>query len=231
MNRLALTLAAASLASISAVQAQTQPAAPAAPPPPPQYPNMSFFIHSQPGPDGANLGGLDGADRLCQAAAQRAGAGAKTWRAYLSQQAVDGKPAVNAKDRIGSGPWQNAKGAVVAANVSDLHDADKNKINTENGLTETDRMVPNRMFFPNMHDIMTGTQMDGTAPPPDKDMTCGNWTKGGAGAALVGHHDRMGLADTAAAKSWNSSHPSRACDNASLRATGGNGLFYCFAAN
>ena len=222
--RARITIAAAfAFGAIGAAQAQA--------PAPPQFPNMSFFIHSQPGPDGANLGGLEGADRLCQAAAARAGAGAKTWRAYLSQQAIDGKPAVNAKDRIGNGPWANVKGTLVAANLAELHDPAKNKINTENGLTETDRMVPSRLFVPNMHDVLTGTQADGTAPAADKDLTCGNWTKGGAGSALVGHHDRMGLNDEAPAKSWNSSHPSQGCDNASLRRTGGNGLFYCFASN
>jgi hypothetical protein len=200
-------------------------------PAPPQYPNMSFFITSTPGPSGANFGGLDGADAFCQGLAVKAGAGAKTWRAYLSQQAVDGKTAVNAKDRIGKGPWVNAEGVEIAANVTDLHTPEKVKINVETGITDTGKRVMSRLFVVNYHDILTGTQADGTAPAADKDMTCGNWTKSGEGAAIVGHHDRMGLRDDAASKSWNMSHPSRACDNASLRATGGNGLLYCFAAN
>ena len=227
-----ITLAAAilSLGLAGAAQAQ-QPATPAPPPQPPQFPNMTFFISSTPGPSGANFGGLDGADAFCQGLAAKAGAGGKVWRAYLSQQAVDGKAAINAKDRIGKGPWVNGSGVQIAANVADLHVPEKNNINVDTGMTETGRKVMSRIFVVNFHDILTGTQADGTAPPADKDMTCGNWTKSGEGAALVGHHDRMGLADTPQAKSWNSSHPSRACDNASLRATGGNGLIYCFASN
>jgi hypothetical protein len=223
MHRAALAAAALTLTFTAAAQAQA--------PQPPQFPNMSFFITSTPGENGANFGGLEGADRHCQTLATRAGAGAKTWRAYLSQQAVGGKPAVNARDRIGAGPWQNAAGTQIAANVADLHDPAKANINVTTGLTETNRMVMSRLFVVNYHDILTGSNADGTAPAPDKDMTCGNWTKAGEGAAMVGHHDRMGLNDSAEAKSWNASHPSRACDNASLRATGGNGLLYCFAAN
>jgi hypothetical protein len=197
----------------------------------PQFPNMTFFVTSAPGPDGANFGGLAGADAHCQALAERAGAGSKTWRAYLSQQALDGKPAVNARDRIGRGPWVNAAGVEVAASVADLHIPERAKISVETALTETGRMVMSRLFVVNYHDILTGTMADGTAPPADRDLTCGNWSKGGEGSAMVGHHDRMGLDDSAAAKSWNASHPSRGCDNASLRRTGGNGLVYCFAAN
>jgi Protein of unknown function (DUF1554) len=200
-------------------------------PQPPQFPNMSFFITSTPGPNGANFGGVEGADAHCQRLATNAGAGAKTWRAYLSQQAVDGKPAVNARDRIGAGPWANAANVQIAANVAELHDPAKANINVTTGLTETNRMVMSRLFVVNYHDILTGSNADGTAPAADKDMTCGNWTKSAEGAAMVGHHDRMGLNDSAEAKSWNAAHPSRACDNASLRATGGNGLLYCFAAN
>jgi hypothetical protein len=220
-----ITLAAAALSLGLTVTAQAQ--APA----PPQFPNMTFFITSTPGEAGANFGGLEGADRHCQTLATRAGAGAKTWRAYLSQQAMGGKTAINAKDRIGTGPWVNAAGVTIAANVADLHDPAKANINVTTGLTETNRMVMSRLFVVNYHDILTGTNADGTAPAGDKDMTCGNWTKAGEGAAMVGHHDRQGLNDSAEAKSWNASHPSRACDNASLRATGGNGLLYCFAAN
>lgn len=200
-------------------------------PAPPQYPNMTFFITSAPGPNGANFGGLEGADKHCGDLAAKAGAGGKPWRAYLSQQALDGKTAVNAKDRIGKGPWVNANGVTIAANVADLHDPAKANINVDTGITETGKQVMSRMFVVNYHDILTGTQADGTAPAADKDLTCGNWTKGGEGSAMVGHHDRMGLNDQPPAKSWNASHPSRGCDNASLRATGGNGLLYCFVAN
>ena len=219
--RIALA-AAAGLTFIGAAQAQQQP---------PQYPNMTFFITSQPGPDGANFGGIEGADKFCQGLAEKAGAGAKTWRAYLSQQELNGKPAVNAKDRIGKGPWANAEGTVIAANVEDLHNAYRNRISTETGLTETGKRVPSRLFTINQHDILTGSNADGTAPPPGKDLTCGNWTKNGEGSAIVGHNDRMGLSDDAAARSWNSAHPSAGCDRPALIRTGGNGLLYCFAAN
>ena len=197
----------------------------------PQSPNMTFFITSVGSPFGADFGGIEGADRHCQELATRVGAGGKTWRAYLSTQAVDGKPAINARDRIGKGPWVNNAGVQIAASVEDLHSAN-NKINTENGRSETGRMIPSRLFVVNQHDILTGTLADGTAPPPDKDMTCGNWTKGGNdGSAMVGHHDRMGLRDDEPSKSWNASHPSRGCNASSLVSTGGAGLLYCFAAN
>jgi hypothetical protein len=227
-----IALAVALCALAGSLQAQTPPATPAAPPAgPPQFPNMTFFISSVGSPFGADFGGIEGADRHCQMLATRSGAGAKTWRAYLSVQAAGGKPAINAKDRIGKGPWVNSAGVQIAASVEDLHSAN-NKINTENGRSENGRMIPSRLFVVNQHDILTGTLADGTAPPPDKDMTCGNWTKGGNdGAAMVGHHDRMGLRDDEPSKSWNASHPSRACNAASLVATGGAGLIYCFAAN
>ena len=186
--------------------------------PPPQFPNMTFFITSTSGPNGANFGGLDGADKHCQTLAEKAGAGGKTWRAYLSTQAVGGATAVN------------AKGVQIAANVEDLH-GPNNKILPENLVAENGRLIPSRFYTVNQHDILTGTKADGTAFPPDKDMTCGNWTKSGEGNAMVGHADRMGLRDDDASKSWNASHPSRACDAASLIATGGAGLLYCFAAN
>jgi hypothetical protein len=198
--------------------------------PPPQFPNMTFFITSTGGPSGADFGGIEGADKHCQALAEKAGAGAKTWRAYLSVQAMGGAKAINARDRIGNGPWVNAAGVQIAANVADLH-SDNNKINTETGLAENGRRIPSRLYVVNQHDILTGTQADGAAPPADKDLTCGNWTKGGEGAALVGHHDRMGLRDDAPSKSWNSSHPSRGCSLGALRQSGGAGLIYCFAAN
>lgn len=197
---------------------------------PPQFPNMTFFITSTGGPKGADYGGLAGADAHCQALAAKAGAGGKTWRAYLSAQAAGGAPAVNARDRIGKGPWVNAVGLQIAASVDDLHSA-SNKIDTENALAETGRRIPSRLFVVNQHDILTGSDENGRALPPDKDMTCGNWTKSGDGAAMVGHHDRMGLRDDAPSKSWNASHPSRGCSADQLKSSGGAGLIYCFAAN
>jgi hypothetical protein len=197
---------------------------------PPQFPNMTFFITSTGGPKGADYGGIEGADAHCQALAAKAGAGGKTWRAYLSVQADGGKPAINARDRIGKGPWVNATGLQIASSVDDLHSAN-NKIDTENALAETGRRIPSRLFVVNQHDILTGSDEHGRALPPDKDMTCGNWTKSGEGAAMVGHHDRMGLRDDAPSKSWNASHPSRGCSADMLKASGGAGLIYCFAAN
>lgn len=198
--------------------------------PPPQFPDMTFFLTSTGGPDGANFGGIEGADRHCQALATKAGAGGKTWRAYLSTQEADGKPAINARDRIGKGPWVNAKGVQVAASVDDLHSAG-NKINTESAVAESGRMIPSRLYVVNQHDILTGSTADGRAYPADKDMTCGNWTKNDEGSAFVGHHDRMGLRDDEPSKSWNASHPSRGCSLTKLKASGGAGLVYCFAAN
>ncbi|MGU9980001.1 lectin [Phreatobacter sp. HK31-P] len=186
---------------------------------------MGFFITSAP-LAGGNLGGLEGADRHCQALAAAAGAGNRTWRAYLSTQ---GAGAVNARDRIGSGPWANARGVVIAASVAELHGT--NNLTKQTALTETGAVVNGRGDTPNQHDILTGSQPDGTAFSGEADRTCGNWTRGGEGSAMVGHHDRMGLNTEPPALSWNSSHPSRGCDLPSLRATGGNGLFYCFAAN
>ncbi len=180
--------AAALLATVGVAAAQA--------PQPPQFPNMTFFITSTPGQNGANFGGIEGADAHCQTLATRAGAGAKTWRAYLSQQAMGGKPAINARDRIGKGPWVNAAGVQIAASVEDLHDPAKANINVNTGLTETNRMVMSRLFVVNYHDILTGSNADGTAPAGDKDLTCGNWTKGAEGSAMVGHHDRMGLDDS-----------------------------------
>jgi len=198
--------------------------------PPPQFPEMTFFVTSAGGPEGANFGGLEGADRHCQTLAAKAGAGAKTWRAYLSTQALGGATAVNARDRIGKGPWVNARGVQIAASVEDLH-SPNNKISAETVVAETGRLIPSRLYTVNQHDILTGSQADGTAFPPDKDMTCGNWTKGGEGSAMVGHADRMGLRDDDASKSWNTSHPSRGCSSPALVTTGGAGLLYCFAAN
>jgi len=191
---------------------------------------MTFFITSAGPGKGADLGGLEGADRHCQALAQAAGAGGKTWRAYLSTQ---GANAVNAKDRIGRGPWQNAKGAVVAKDVADLHGA-SNNLNKDTALSEKGEVINGRGDTPNRHDILTGSQSDGTAFTGADDRTCGNWTKSAAGGAMVGHHDRQGLNTSPPMLSWNSSHPSRGpdggCSQADLKSTGGDGLFYCFAA-
>jgi hypothetical protein len=189
---------------------------------------MSFFITSKGSGNGAHLGGLNGADQHCQSLAKAAGGGGKTWRAYLSASASGGQAAVNARDRIGSGPWHNVKGVQVAANVADLH-SENNKLGKENSLTETGQVVNGRGDNPNMHDILTGSQLDGTAFPAGEDHTCGNWTSSGEGSAQVGHHDRQG--GGANPNSWNSAHGSRGCSQANLQATGGNGYFYCFAIN
>jgi hypothetical protein len=186
---------------------------------------MSFFITSVGPGQGANLGGLEGADRHCQTLAVAAGAGDRTWRAYVSTTAATGQPAVNARDRIGPGPWFNAKGVQVAASVADLH-SDANKLSKENSLNEKGEMVNGRGDAPNRHDILTGSQPDGTASAAGTDTTCGNWTSGGEGSALLGHHDRQG--GGANPTSWNSAHASSGCSQENLRATGGDGLFYCF---
>jgi hypothetical protein len=188
---------------------------------------MTFFITSVGSGKGADLGGLAGADKLCQALAQAVGAGNRTWRAYLSADGSDGKPAVNARDRIGKGPWQNAKGVVVAKNVDELHGS--NNVSRDTALSEKGERINARGDTPNMHDILTGSQPDGRAFSGNEDRTCRNWTSSGDGAAMVGHHDRMGLRDDESSKSWNSSHPSRGCSQDALRGSGGNGLFYCFA--
>ena len=194
---------------------------------PPQFPDMTFFVSSKPGPDGANLGGLEGADKHCQTLAAVAGAGGKSWKAYLSTQ---GAGAVNARDRIGKGPWKNAKGMQIAADLDELHkDA---KLSIDNALTEGGRKIAGAGFNNNNHDILTGSDMEGRAMAGDKDFTCGNWTKGGAdGSAIVGHSDRMGLRDDVPSHSWNSSHPTRGCNMPALLSTGGGGLLYCFASN
>jgi hypothetical protein len=191
---------------------------------------MTFFLTSTGSGKGADFGGLAGADKHCQALAQAAGAGGKTWRAYLSTSAAGGAAAVNARDRIGKGPWQNAKGVVVAKDVADLHGAGNN-LNKQTALDEKGMTVNGRGDSPNRHDILTGSTSDGMAIAGSDDRTCGNWTKSGEGSAMVGHHDRMGLDDSAPAKSWNASHPSRGCSDDALRGTGGAGLIYCFAAN
>ena len=195
---------------------------------------MTFFVTSAGSGNGANLGGLEGADQHCQKLAAAAGAGAHTWKAYLSTQAPKfSEPGfVNARDRIGTGPWQNAKGVVVAKNVEELH-SDHNNINKETALDEHGQPVKGRADKPNQHDMLTGSRPDGTGFPgaPFPDMTCGNWTRGGKeGSAMLGHHDRSGPVDNAWATSWNSSHVSTGCDTESLRSTGGDARFYCFAA-
>lgn len=182
--------------------------------------SMSFFITSVGLGDGANLGGLTGADDHCKKLAEAAGVMGKTWRAYLSTSTV------NAKDRIGSGPWYNAKGTMIAKDITDLHNPATNMINKDNGLDEKGNKVNGRGDTPNRHDILTGTNTDGTAATG---KTCSDWTSNSTGTAVVGHHDRIGLRDDAPSKSWNSSHDSRSCSQADLQATGGDGLFYCFA--
>jgi hypothetical protein len=195
-----------------------------------QQPNMSFFVTSVGLGKGADLGGLAGADAHCQTLAKTAGS-TKAWHAYLSTQ---GAGAVNAKDRIGKGPWMNAKGEVIAKDVAELHSA-ANKLTKQTVLTEKGAVNNGRGDTPNRHDILTGSQPDGTAFPADKDMTCKNYTSSTQGSVMLGHADRIGLTDDAVAKSWNSSHPSRGaeggCSQADLKSTGGDGLLYCFATN
>jgi hypothetical protein len=195
-----------------------------------QQADMSFFITSVGSGKGADLGGLAGADAHCQSLAQAAGAGNKTWRAYLSTNAAAQGGPVNARDRIGAGPWKNAKGVVIAQNVEDLH-SDNNKINKETGLSEKGEPTKARGDTPNMHDILTGSQADGRAFPGNLSLTCNNWSVSTPqGSAMLGHHDRQGNADTVHQKSWNAAHMSRGCSQPDLIASGGNGLFYCFAA-
>jgi hypothetical protein len=190
---------------------------------------MGFFVTSAGPGNGADLGGLAGADKHCQMLATAAGAGGRTWRAYLSAAPAGGAAAVNARDRIGRGPWANAKGAVVATDVDQLHGT--NNLTKQSALTEKGEVINGRGDTPNMHDMLTGSTPEGRAVAGDADTTCGNWTKSGEGSAMVGHHDRMGLDEQPPAKSWNSSHGSRGCGQEALKGTGGNGLFYCFAAN
>ena len=222
ISRLCFGLAAASFATLAAQPALAQAA------------GTSFFVTSVGIGNGGNLGGLAGADNYCQQLAQAAGAGAKTWRAYLSTQPADGKPAENARDRIGKGPWQNSKGVVIAKDVADLHSA-ANNLTKATALSEKGDVINGRGDTPNRHDVLTGSQADGTAFPAGDDRTCKNWTSSTQGAAMVGHADRIGLRDDDASKSWNTSHPSRGpdggCSQNDLKSTGGDGLFYCFAAN
>jgi len=188
---------------------------------------MTFFVTSVGSGNGANLGGLEGADKHCQDLANAAGAGGRTWHAYLS---TTGSGSVNARDRIGKGPWRNYAGTVIAQSVDDLHGA-SNNINKQTALTEKGGMVKGRGDTPNQHDILTGSTGEGRASTDSTDTTCGNWTSNDQGAAIVGHVDRMGLNESPPMKSWNSSHPSRGCSQDNLVGTGGAGYFYCFAVN
>lgn len=183
---------------------------------------MSFFVTSTGTGKGADFGGLAGADKHCQSLAEAADAGQRRWRAYLS---TSGAGAVNARDRIGSGPWKNAKGEVIASSVDELHTA--NNITKQTALTEKGTVINGRGDTPNQHDVLTGSTADGRST----ESTCGNWASSGEGAAIVGHHDRTGLDESAPAKSWNASHPSRGCSQEALVRTGGAGLLYCFAVN
>jgi hypothetical protein len=214
------------LAGASAQAQQAQPPPPAAPPPP-----MSFFVTSVGLGDGANLGGLAGADKHCQTLAQAVGAGSRTWRAYLSQTAAGATLPVNARDRIGSGPWYNAKGVIIAANVDELHgdsQRDRNNIRKPIALNEKGEIVSGSGDTPNVHDILTGSDSHGRALIGRPDVTtCGNWTSNAAGAAMVGHHDRLGGPNS----SWNAVHLSNGCSQQNLVSTGGAGLLYCFVTN
>ena len=205
----------------AAVLAQGQPAQPPQP--------MRFFVSSE--THNGNYGGLAGADAVCQRLAAAAGAGNRTWRAYLSTQAAGGQPAVNARDRIGNGPWHNAKGAMIAASNADLHgdvERDRNNINIENSLTEKGERVKGRGEMPNEHDILTGSDSTGRALPAGEDRTCANWTSANdTNKAMIGHHDRMSGGNV----SWNSSHMTQGCSLPTLNRTGGAGRIYCFATN
>lgn len=224
---LILSLVGIATTNIASAQAPA-PAAGAAPAQPPAP--MTFFITSKGVGDGAKLGGLTGADAHCQALATAVGAGNHTWHAYLSTQATASTPAVNARDRIGAGPWHNAKGIIIAPNVADLHGdtvRDRNNVNKDNALDEHGQVVSGRGDQVNRHDMLTGSQSDGRAWPAGEDRTCHNWTSNSDDSAMLGHHDRNGGTNT----SWNQAHPSRGCSQQNLIATGGDGLFYCFAIN
>ena len=195
-----------------------------------QQAGMTFFVTSVGKGNGADLGGIAGADAHCQALARAAGSTNANWRAYLSTTEPGGAAGVNARDRIGKGPWQNAKGVVVAKSVDDLH-SDSNNVTKQTALTEKGETVSGRGDAVNTHDILTGSDPQGLYSTAGGDTTCGNWTKSGEGSAIVGHHDRAGLKDTRHMNSWNSSHGSRGCSQDQLKASGGAGLIYCFVAN
>ena len=194
-----------------------------------QHRNMSFFLTSAGPGQGADLDGLDGADAHCAELAKAAGSKRSNWRAYLSTTAPGGEAGVNARDRIGKGPWHNAKGVLIARNVKDLHSG-RDKINKQNALTEKGETISGRGDAVNLHDVLTGSDPAGMYSTAGSDTTCANWTSSETGSAIVGHHDRMGLKDTRHMKSWNSSHGTRGCSQEALKSTGGAGLFYCFAA-
>jgi hypothetical protein len=187
---------------------------------------LGFFITSAGAGNGANLGGLAGADAHCAKLATAVGAGNRTWRAYLSLSASANQKAVNARDRIGSGPWYNAKKERIAQNLDELH-SDTNNLTKQTQLNEKGEVVNGRGDTPNRHDILTGSQADGTAFPAGADKTCGSWTSAAEGSAQVGHHDRQGGGENPT--SWNSAHGSKGCSQENLRGTGGDALFYCFA--
>lgn len=193
-----------------------------------EQPPMTFFVTSVGVGNGADLGGLEGADNHCQSLAEAADAKGKTWRAYLSTQAKDGTPTVNARDRIGEGPWHNAKGVVIGADLDSLH-YDNSNINYSGALNEYGNTINSGGMgnSPNQHDILTGSNMDGTALSEEEDKTCSNWTSSDEGSAIVGHHDRFRRSTPGS--SWNSVHPSRGCSQDALKSSGGAGLFYCFA--
>src|SRR5215813_12910254 len=191
---------------------------------------MTFFLTSVGKGNGADLGGLEGADAHCLALARAVGSSFQNWRPYLSTTAPADDAGVNARDRIGRGPWQNAKGVVVASSVVGLH-SESNNINKQTALTEKGEVVGGRGDTVTLHDILTGSDPDGNYSTAGGDTTCGNWSKSGEGSAIVGHHDRMGPKDTRHMKSWNSSHGTRGCSQEALKSTGGGGLFYCFVAN
>jgi hypothetical protein len=220
ISRACFSLTAVSLTVVAAQPARAQAA------------DTSFFVTSVGIGNGGNLGGLAGADNYCQTLARAAGAGGKTWHAYLSTQAADGAPAVNARDRIGKGPWQNVKGVVIAKDVTELHNG--NNITKQTALTEKGEVNNGYGDQPNRHDILTGSQPDGTAFTGPDDRTCKNWTSSTQGAAMLGHSDRNGT-PSPTMSSWNAAHPSRGpdggCSQADLRSTGGAGLLYCFAVN
>jgi hypothetical protein len=195
-----------------------------------QAANMSFFVTSAGKGNGADLGGLSGADAHCQALAKAAGATQTNWRAYLSTTQTSSELGVNARDRVGTGPWHNAKGVLVARSVDDLH-SEASNVTKLTALTEKGEPVSGRGDTVNTHDMLTGSDPGGRYSTAGGDTTCGNWTKSGEGSAILGHHDRTGLNEAWSAKSWNSSHGSAGCSPDALKRTGGAGLFYCFAVN
>ena len=222
MHRIITVSIAASLATLSLGGAALAQQAP------PQSPNMTFFVASGGPGKGGDLGGIDAADARCQSLAEAAGAGRKVWRAYLSSTPNASVKIINARDRIGKGPWQNFKGEVVAQNVDDLH-GPGNKLSQDTALTERGTKISGFGMTPNWHDAITGSTADGRAFETNMNLTCNNYTSSQYGKAMLGHIDRTGLADNEYARSWNATHQSRGCTQADLVATGGNGLFYCFA--